>query len=1200
MYLKQVEMENFKSFGGKLTIPMMEGYTAITGPNGSGKSNITDAILFVLGPKSSKAMRAGKLTDLIFDGGKQKTPADFTRVSLVFDNSDRMLPWDSDTVRLTRHVKFASDGENYSSYFYVNDQKSTMTEFDSLLTRARISADGYNMVQQGDVTGIVQMSNVDRRRILDRISGIASYDADISKAQSEKIEAEINLDRINILVTELERQIEQLKKDVDSARKYLEAQGRMEMAKAQLVHRSLESAKSELEYTGEKIIEHDKEIAELKTKREEIRERIIQLESEIRDVEAEMEAKVGPEYAELKNKINNLLVELATFEDRIETAKEENEEMDHALALLKEESTEAEADVNGCKASMSGKVEELSVKEAEQKKVRADIEKINAEMSSKGGEHLELQKKLEKIETDLDAKEAEEHEARVKEATALAAEEEASRAMASLEEQVSAAGFEIKDCEWSIQEAKKEAGPVDVGEITNKILAAKKKEAEYERQEAELVDAISRISDEYNQLLAEKRVTDRVSRGSEAVVSVLEMRDKGTIKGIHGTIMELASVNPEYENALATAAGGRMQAIVVEDDQVAADAMALLKKNNSGRATFLPLNKMIDGKPRAKAIMAVDEAVGFAIDLIDFDKKYQAAFWYVFGDTIVVDTLTEARRLMGGIRLVTKDGELIEASGAMVGGTSGRAPGLKFGASSQSKLDSVGAELRAARDALEALRSQIRALRDEIREMDMSMRTVSAGSQKVQEKIGRYEAQLSELKNKESRTKAECEAAKLRYETAKDNLSKARQILEKAEAELEALREDRTATRTRISEIAPAEMQERIRVAREQDHDLIAEIAEITNELAALKAELAGYETRLENVRSEEKRIKDKMKRNSDKIMEWAEGKEAKSVELTALRTIETEMESGIQDLRDKKDKAVESKYKAESQRDSVSDKITTKEGFKSSLEAQIAIHEETIRGLEEEVKELTVEVEMPLPSEEELRRTVKSCENVIARIGNVNLRAIEDFEERSERYGRLKEDTERLEVQIKELTELMDSLNSEKKGLFMETYNGVREHFGEIYAQLSDGGEAYMSLEDEDDPFVGGLLINAKPKNGKLLRLEALSGGEKSLTALAFIFAIQELQPSPFYVLDEVDMFLDAVNAEIVAKRISESAGRTQFIQVSLRKVTLARAEHLIGVTRQPSGVSKVIMQPDFAEVSKYEDEVLKQQKQVKDGVET
>jgi chromosome segregation protein len=302
-------------------------------------------------------------------------------------------------------------------------------------------------------------------------------------------------------------------------------------------------------------------------------------------------------------------------------------------------------------------------------------------------------------------------------------------------------------------------------------------------------------------------------------------------------------------------------------------------------------------------------------------------------------------------------------------------------------------------------------------------------------------------------------------------------------------------------------------------------------------------------------------------------------------------MEAGIEGLRDEKDALVKKGFELSGERNSVQEKIEVKEGMRSSNEAQIAIVRENLDQIKAEIAEIKVKVDLPIPSEEEIKRTIRSCENILSRIGNVNLRAIEDYEERKTRYDSLMDDVGKLKKQIKELSDLTESLNSQKKGLFMQSYEAVNRNFRQIYAQLSDGGEAFMGLESEDDPFLGGLTINAKPKNGKLLRLEALSGGEKSLTALAFIFAIQEYQPSPFYVLDEVDMFLDSVNAEMVAKRVKSSSGKSQFIQVSLRKVTLATADHLIGVTRPPSGISRVIMQPDLAEVSKYEEEALRKQ---------
>jgi chromosome segregation protein len=311
-------------------------------------------------------------------------------------------------------------------------------------------------------------------------------------------------------------------------------------------------------------------------------------------------------------------------------------------------------------------------------------------------------------------------------------------------------------------------------------------------------------------------------------------------------------------------------------------------------------------------------------------------------------------------------------------------------------------------------------------------------------------------------------------------------------------------------------------------------------------------------------------------------------LDLDALRKIEAEMEKGIGDLRYRKDELQNQKYELDTV---VRDKATAIENTNASVitfEAQLQVIKQQIMAYQEEVDAITFEVTQPIPSEEEIRRTIKTCEAAIDRLGNVNLRAIEDYDEKKARLDALNEQVADLNRNIADLTALTDSLKGKKKGLFMEAYTAVDENFKKIYAQLSGGGEAYMALEDEDDPFSGGLIINAKPRNGKLLRLEALSGGEKSLTALSFIFAIQEYQPSPFYVLDEVDMFLDSVNSEMVAFRVKESSKKAQFIQVSLRKVALAVADQLIGVTRPPSGISKIIIQPDLAEVSKYEEEAV------------
>jgi chromosome segregation protein len=1180
-------MENFKSFGGKISIPLMEGYMAITGPNGSGKSNITDAILFVLGPKSSKAMRAGKLTDLIYSGNKDGSKADHTKVSLIFDNKDRMLPWDADEVKFTRIVKITRDGDGYVSYFYINDQPSSLNEFTGLLTKARISADGYNMVQQGDVTEIINMGKIPRRRIIDSISGIASYDADIENAQTEKAAAQENMKVITAVIGELEAQIKSLKADMEAARKYLEAKKQLDLANAQMVHRSLSTEEEKLKYTQENCAKLQADVMALEKTKGELRAKIEQLDLDKQAKEKEIADSVGPQYNEIKSKIESAKLERARADDAVERASESRSASEDELKGLEESLQETVKSIDGCSKSISDNDIKLEQANDSLSKAKADSERISKEMASKGGEHAELEKKQKDLESKIDVAGAAERDARVRASTAESVKENASRAVATLEERLGSADFEIKDADWNLSKMKQEAGPsADLSTFTNRILALKRQESELEKQETDLTNAVYRLNGDYNALMAEKKVTERF-QGNEAVSAVLSLRDKGVLKGIFGTIAELGSAKSEFSTALSVAAGGKMQAIVVADDQVAADAIGILKKNKLGRALFLPLNKMMVGKPRAGAILKVKDTIGYAIDLVSFDEKYRAAFWFAFGDTMVVDSLDHARALMGGVRMVTLDGELLDASGAMTGGSlDGRQNSVKFGAASQSQLEKVGNDLRNANEALDTVRTRLRELRDQIREADDQMRAAGSGSVEIQGKIGKAEAQLKGLRDNRKSIADELAGKKDELTAAEKEFSEASADADAKTAVLEKLQAERGKVRDRIAEIAPAGMQEKIQQARDLVYGLNNQISDMVNTKAALGAELSGYQNAKASTETAISKAKDAKTAAEKTIRESSEKSERIKIDLDAMRAIEAKMESSTQGLRDERDKIMLDRSKADNDRNKAISDIETKNGLVLQAQANIEIINHNIDGLKTEVAQLTIKVEGDVPAEEELRRTIKSCEAVISRLGNVNLRAIEDYDEKSKRYESLKADMDRLEKQTKDLDGLVISLNAKKKGLFMDVYTNVNENFKKIFASLSSGGEAYMSLEDENDPFNGGLIINAKPRNGRMLRLEALSGGEKSLTALSFIFAIQEYQPSPFYVLDEVDMFLDSVNSEMVAQRIKQSSAKTQFIQVSLRKVTLALADHLIGVTRPPNGVSKVIMQPDLAEVSKYEEE--------------
>lgn len=1192
MHLKAVEMENFKSFGGKLVVPLMEGYTAVTGPNGSGKSNITDAILFVLGPKSSKAVRAGKLTDLIFDGGKSKGKAPFTKVSLVFDNTDRIMPWDDDTVRLTRFVKLSDNGTDYSSYFYVNDRKSTMSEFDSLLTKARISADGYNMVQQGDVTRIVQMGGIERRRIIDAISGIASFDADIEKARGERAEAETNLDRIGIIVEELSHQVDRLARDREDARAYLDAQARLEMAKAQYTHRRLQIEQSKYRSVSDQIEKLEGRIDSDRAAKAELEVQRSAKEQEISAKEEEIASKIGPEYRELKERIEAAKVDLATKKDRKEAAEMDLEEQSGFRTNFEDSIARNNAMVVTLRQNREDLVSKQAEDESRMEAARREESEISEAIADTGGEQKELQKELERVEADFDACSAELRSSQGRLAKAEAASEEAHTAFANLDDRLQTIDFEIKDAKWSIEQLKAEAGP-STEDFGNRILEAKRRESELEKQESELDAAYRRIDAEYNSLQAEKKVSERMNRGSAAVEAILALRNRGEMKGIHGTIQELATVDKGFETALSVAAGGKMQAVVVDNDQVAADAISYLKKEKLGRVTFLPLTKMMGGKPRAKAIMSVKDSEGYAIDLIDFDQKYYNAFWYVLGDTLVVRDMDTARRIMGGIRIVTMGGELIEASGAMVGGNISQQSMLKFGAASEDKLAETGERLRKAADALEDVRRKLREVRDEIRGIDDEMRKVSSGAMEQREQMAQLKGRVTELEKTKSSASAEMKAVRQRVSDADAELESARTAFGDVSERLSALTETRTGIKNRMAEIAPVDLQNRIQAVRDRIYKLKEEISDNKLQIGGIDTEIAGYGKQNESLQMQLDSVIRAIEDDQRTIEENTALMQRASIDLDALRSIEAEMEGGIEDLRNQKDTLVAEKYRLDSEIREKSKDIENTAATLESFKAQSIQLEASVAQLKSEVDAIEIEVELPIPSEEEIRRTIRAQESAIAKLGNVNLRSIEEYDEKKARLDGLNAEVESLNRHIKELDDLMSSLTSKKKGLFMQSYNAVNENFKSIYAQLSGGGEAYMGLENEDDPFIGGLMINAKPRNGKMLRLEALSGGEKSLTALSFIFAIQEHQPSPFYVLDEVDMFLDSVNAEMVARRVKESSAKAQFIQVSLRKVTLALADHLIGVTRPPSGISRVIMQPDLAEVSRYEEEALKRQKE-------
>jgi chromosome segregation protein len=1183
MYLRQIELENFKSFGRKLTVPLLEGYTAVTGPNGSGKSNISDAILFVLGPKSSRAIRAGKLTDLIFNGGSSKRPADHCKVSLVFDNKDRLIPIDDDTVRLTRLVKTASEGDGYSSYFYVNDRRSSLGEFDMLLSNARISADGYNFVQQGDVTRVVTMSNLERRRILDDISGISKFDEEIMKAQGERDEADANIERISIILSELQRQIDQLEQEKEVAMTYLRTRETLTRSKAQLAHRQKEAAEVEIVSVQRQIANIQAEVVKLRERKGAIAERIGQLDQGMADTDRELEAKGGKEFRELKERIDAIKILVARSEDRAASSEQGALEVGAEIEDKAEEERATAAEVTSLVSDHDAKA--------------ALLEKAVADLASRKEQLAEVQGKISACDTELAALEgdiaAREKAVRENEEALnkLSMEKErlegrrdrlASEA-AEFDEDLKAHEFGVTDAEWKIKEIKDQdrGSGKELKALQEEYLQKKGAESRMARESNELEQAIKSLQREVSRLKAEEEAAGEIARGyNRAVRGIMEARDSRTIRGVHGTIAELAEVDPRYQTALNIAAGNRMQAIVVDDDEVASQCIQHLKRNGLGRATFLPLTKMLDGRPRGKAIMAAKDAAGFAIDLVKFDERYRAAFWYVLGDTVVVDTLDKARRLMGGVRLVTQGGELLEASGAMVGGNVEQSQ-LRFGAAAKGKIEEASAKLDAAIQSSTKLQADLSQLRSDMMVLEARIRELTGAGGASSVTLKALERQRDELRAKLAQATAE---KGRRAEEMAQTLSALAELVDKitrSEKDLADLRAGRDEARAKLERLAPRELSQKLKSLQDEVAGLTAGASEMRSARDTLDARIKLTQKRRDELADAGRQLADKLARLK-REGEEANGQAVRArTDLAALRKIEDSMGQEMIGLRQRKESLFREKTGLEGERDRITGTVETKAEIIIGLNTRIAQGQVRIGELEEELKQLGVQVDLPAPSIDHLKDIIRQCDAAIASMGPVNLKAVDDYSEKKARHDELSAETRRLEAQRRDLLKLEGELNHKKKGALIKVYDAVNQNFRRAYADLSQGGEAELLLEDPEEPFQGGLAIKAKPKQGKVLRLEALSGGEKSLTALAFIFAIQEFQPSPFYLLDEVDMFLDGINADMVARRVQKSSKTAQFVQISLRKITLTKADHIIGVTKQEGGISHVIIRPNISDVS-------------------
>ncbi len=1180
MHLKRIKLRNFKSFAGATEIPFQPGFTGVAGPNGMGKSNISDAILFVLGPTSSKALRADRLTHLFFNGGASKKPATECEVSLVFDNSDHLLPSESAEVEVTRYVKLApNDPDGYYSYFYVNSKRTTQSEIDTLLSHARLSGDGYNLVQQGDVNKVVTMGPIPRRGLVERLAGISQYDEELERAEAKRTELDQNLERIGTLLGDVKGRLAALEGQRLQAIQYKQLQDDKRHNEARLARAGHRLAEKELESCRAQVAHVQAEIGELDGRRQKLADQQGELAATIETLEREIAEAGGESAVRFKKEFDEKKLAHARIEQNLsnlrEVAGELKGQADELAKTLADDEKQHKA-LSSQEKELAQSLKRLEDRATEEAK---DLEQATAAPGKPQDRLVAARKRQLELDRGLEAHQKAWQDAVAAKESAAGNLQSAERDRAQAEEDLSEREVELRDLEMRTKDSDKgKGGPkTSTAELQKELFALKSKEKSLTAEAERLAQEVGEINRRYVGLDA--RLKARAESGSRpvalaAVDYLLSQRNLGKVAGIRGTVEELAEFEPKYKTALQVAAGARFQALVVESDQVAESCIKLLREEKRGRATFLPLNKMLPGRPHGKSLIAAKAsgAEGYALDLVRFDEELRPAFWYVFSETVVMSDLTHAREQMGGVRLVTLTGDLIEATGAISGGYFDPS-GQGRGADSAVELKRLGEELRQKSAAETAAREELKGVAEKLRGVAEELSTRSIQDQAHESTRGLLEKDLSTAREKLRGVRERLARARDAHEHAAAALRAGEAKLETVGIELARLKEERQKAQEEYLGQLPQALSSRLKTLQERSQATQEERVKANGEFQSVRASLAALDSQLTQRHKELDRLRTELTAKGKEISRLEQDLARAQEAVEALKAVEAKQGEAARAQSERRSRLNDERLKLAQELAKAETNLATKRTLLTNETTRVAQAESHLAEFEEALRQFPEpDAEEQSVAPEELKRRIAALDEQLRALGDVNLRAVEEYDQEKARCDEFTQEVERLAREKDELVGLVKEIEQKKREKLTEVVRQVDTNFRTIYGELSAGGEGEIALENPDDPLAGGLLIKARPVGKTVGRLEQLSGGEKSLASLAFIFSLQRYDPSPLYVFDEVDMSLDGLNAEYVGRMLRRNSERAQFVVISLRKVTLKFAHQLFGVTMRGDGCSRVV----------------------------
>ena len=1177
MYLKRLELQGFKSFADKTVLEFMPGITSVIGPNGSGKSNISDSIRWVLGEQSMKSLRGTKSLDIIFAGTQNRKSLGFAEASLVFDNTDGTLPIEYTEVTVTR--KIYRSGE---TGYYINKVPCRLKDVLELFMDTGIGKDGYSIIGQGKIDEILSNKSEDRRHIFEEAAGIVKFRT--RKAESEKKleHTKLNLLRINDILAEIEANIEPLKLQAEKAKKYLSLREELKSIEIGLFLYNIEKYKASLEeivkdeeiYTSQ-CDEEQQNLEKIKQLKEALKEEVDRITNQIEEM-SNIGFESQKEIEMLNSDINVANTRISNNKENKERYEKEIEELNIRKKELEEEIKQKEEKRDNLKQNREKFEKELQEKEKE-------LEEITKKLSSK---ELEIEGYKQQVEQNTDKKyelQSESHTQDINFENYEKRQRQINNEVSNYISELDATRLQKEDISKGFYEIDSKRNNVlkSLEEINSKKQSADQKIKEYNIKINQLENEM-RMKESRQKFLIE---TEKEKEGYVKSVKSL-LKDCENIKelgkGMHGVLANIIDVPEKYQTAIEMSLGMSLQNIVTDTEEDAKKLVEHLRKNNLGRASFLPIAS-VRGKKLEKIKGKENGVIGIASDLIKFDKKYEQIIISLLGRTVIVDNMDTAIKVakQNGytFRIMTLEGDMINPSGAITGGSVAKKTVNILGR--EKEIEKLGKEIQEIKQKIEKIKKEkedfensiedtielATNLEKELQEIDITYATEKQKVVAIDENIEKLEKRLQKLKDEQKQLenqKQEATTKKEEIEKEIEELTKQSEELTKLITEFAELNKD---DQKYIDDLNFDITNLKISVSSfDESEASIDEIKERINlDIQNTVKSIENKKEQIEQIQHDNFNLEESIKETKQKIED-----------------IKEEVKNSGSKIEELKNERLEKNKKLSIQEEEISNKFKVIEDLKAQIvkiDVKKTKLEEDIQAIinkmweEYELTPNNVQEEYKKPENvATTQRKVNNLRTEIKELGSINIDSIEEYKNMKERYDFMCEQRVDLENTMSKLRKMIQEMTTTMKEQFKEQFELINKNFAEVFKELFGGGNASLKLEDEENILECGIEITVQPPGKKLQNMMLLSGGEKAFTAIALLFAILKINPAPFCVLDEIEAALDDVNVYRFAEYLKKFSKDTQFLVITHRKGTMEAADTVYGVTMEESGISKLL----------------------------